>query len=86
MIRTHCTKKFTSIKYYISQNYVSFPPKHFIRASVQNGEAIPITWVKHAESERTVYWNADGTEIVLNTGKTYIALVPDDVWSKLVLK
>jgi hypothetical protein len=53
---------------------------------LQNGEAIPITWSKYGESERTVFWNADGTEIVLNTGKTYIALVPDDVWSKLVLK
>lgn len=54
---------------------------------LQNGEAIPITWAKYGEAERTVFWNKeDGTEIVLNTGKTYIALVPDDVWSKVVLK
>ena len=53
---------------------------------LQNGEAVPITWAKYGESERTVYWYKDGTEIVLNTGKTYIALVPDDSWSKLVLK
>lgn len=53
---------------------------------LQNGEAIPITWVKYGEGERTVFWNKDGTEIVLNTGKTYIAMVPDDVWKELKIK
>ena len=34
----------------------------------------------------TKFYEEDGTEITLNTGKTYIALVRDSRWSELVLK
>ncbi|MBQ9867540.1 MAG: DUF3048 domain-containing protein [Lachnospiraceae bacterium] len=50
---------------------------------LQNGEAVPINWVKYGESERCVYMYADTSHIVLNTGKTYIAIVPDDAWNEL---
>ena len=50
---------------------------------LQNGEAVPINWVKYGESERCVYMYADSSHIVLNTGKTYIAIVPDDAWNEL---
>lgn len=54
---------------------------------ITNGEAIEITWSKKAESAITVYYNkATGEEIKLNTGKTYVALVPSDGWSDLVIK
>lgn len=53
-----------------------------------NGKAIPVTWTKRGEPEISItqYFDADGNEITLNTGKTYIAFVPDDNWSQLVIK
>ena len=48
-----------------------------------NGECIPIKWVKQGESSQTVFTDLNGAMINLNTGKTYIAIVPDDVWSDL---
>ena len=50
---------------------------------LQNGEAVPINWVKYGEAERCVYMYSDSSHIVLNTGKTYIAIVPDDAWGDL---
>lgn len=52
-----------------------------------NGKAIPITWEKRTNTQPTRYFNAEtGEEIVLNTGKTYIALVPADTWDEVVVK
>lgn len=52
-----------------------------------NGKAIPILWTKTDELSKTVYTNAaTGQLITLNTGKTYIAVVPADVWNQLVIK
>ena len=48
-----------------------------------NGKAIPITWSKDTEPSPTRYYDTNGTEIVLNTGKTYVALVPNDIWEDL---
>ena len=42
------------------------------------GKAIPITWSKASELVPTKYYDMDGKEIVLNTGKTYIAIASDD--------
>lgn len=53
---------------------------------ITGGNAIPITWEKGMDTEITKYCDADGNEIVLNTGKTYIALVSTERWSELVLK
>ena len=51
-----------------------------------NGEAIPIYWSKETENGLTSYKSVDTQEdIVLNTGKTYIAIVPEDSWGELVL-
>ncbi len=50
-----------------------------------NGRAIPITWSKSGEGGITRYYNAAGEEITLNTGKTYITLVPSDTWGSLTL-
>lgn len=51
-----------------------------------NGEAIPIYWSKDTENGLTSYKSvATQEDIVLNTGKTYIAIVPDDSWKDLVL-
>lgn len=38
------------------------------------GKVIPITWSKSSNFAPTKYYDMDGNEIVLNTGKTYIAV------------
>lgn len=49
-----------------------------------NGQAIPITWSKSGETSLTVFKNKNtGEDIILNTGKTYIAVVPSDAWGNL---
>lgn len=40
-----------------------------------NGAAIPITWEKATDFGATKYYDLDGNEIVLNTGKTMICIV-----------
>lgn len=42
------------------------------------GKVIPITWTKTSDYAPTKYYDMDGNEIVLNTGKTYIAIAQDD--------
>ena len=54
---------------------------------VTNGYAIPIHWAKPSENTQTIYYDLTmGGKIQLNTGKTYITLCPDDVWSDVVFK
>ncbi len=53
---------------------------------ITNGKAIPITWSKEDELSPTKYYDMDGKEITLNTGRTYVALVPDDIWKNLEIK
>ena len=51
------------------------------------GKAIPIKWKKPAQADLTYFTNAvTGEDIVLNTGKTYITIVPSDSWDKLVIE
>ena len=51
-----------------------------------NGKAIPITWVKVGDTNATRYYDMDGNELSINTGKTYISLVPDDGWKDLSIE
>lgn len=53
---------------------------------ITNGQAIPITWSKISDTDRTIYYDMTGDEITINTGKTYIAFVADEVWNQLVLE
>ncbi len=54
---------------------------------ITEGRAIEITWKKASETALTVYYDKKtGEEIVLNTGKTYISLVPSDTWSNVVIE
>ena len=53
---------------------------------ITNGQAIPILWKKDDMTSRTMYFDLEGNEIKLNTGKTYVALVPTDDWEDLVLE
>lgn len=52
-----------------------------------NGKAIPINWHKAGETELTGFDNImTGEPITLNTGKTYVTIVPEDSWDNLVIK
>lgn len=42
-----------------------------------NGKCIPITWTKTSSFTPTKYYDSAGTEIILNTGKTMICVIPD---------
>ena len=54
---------------------------------ITNGKAMEVTWIKPAEDDITIYLNKQtGEQIELNTGKTYVALVPSDSWDKVVIK
>ncbi|MCM1025106.1 MAG: DUF3048 domain-containing protein [Roseburia sp.] len=54
---------------------------------ITNGKAIAVSWTKATESGITHYYDKQtGNEIQINTGKTYISLVPSDSWSNLVME
>lgn len=54
---------------------------------ITNGKAIEVSWYKETDTSPTVYRSkATGEEIQLNTGKTYIAIVPADRWHEIVIK
>ena len=51
-----------------------------------NGKMEEITWEKGGLTSPTRYFDANGKELVLNVGKTYIALVPSDAWKDVMIK
>ncbi|MBP5195098.1 MAG: DUF3048 domain-containing protein [Lachnospiraceae bacterium] len=52
-----------------------------------NGKCEEIMWAKVAEEGNTYYSVKDsGDPLEINTGKTYICLVPDDQWNDIVIK
>lgn len=53
---------------------------------ITNGKAMPVTWIKAGDTDQTFYYDKNGQEIEMNTGKTYITLVPDDGWKDLVIE
>lgn len=52
---------------------------------ITNGKAVPITWSKASETGMTHFFTADGKELSINKGKTYIGLIPSDSWDKLAI-
>ena len=46
---------------------------------ITNGRAVAITWYKDVLGH-TVFFNADGSVLTVNPGKTYIGIVPADSW------
>ena len=51
-----------------------------------NGIAKDVTWVKTSETGITKYYDENGEELEINTGKTYIALVPSDTWENIIFE
>lgn len=53
---------------------------------ITNGKATSISWKKDGEFGVTHYYMADGREIVLNPGKTWICIVPTSDAGRIVLE
>ncbi len=53
---------------------------------ITNGVAKDITWVKSSETDVTKFYDENGDELQINTGKTYISLIPDDTWDKVIFE
>lgn len=51
-----------------------------------NGRVIPIMWTKYGETGLTKYYEMSGKEIVVNPGKTYITLIPEDSWGLVAIQ
>lgn len=49
---------------------------------ITNGRAIPVTWKKDGEFGVTHYYDADGKEITLNKGKTWICVIGTDKYNR----
>ena len=50
---------------------------------ITNGQIIPVTWTKIDDLNPTRYYDKSGNEITINTGKTYVAIVPEDDFKDL---
>lgn len=52
-----------------------------------NGKAHPVTWIKSSDTAPTVFLDKEtGEQVEMNTGKTYITLVPSDTWDDVVIE
>ena len=51
-----------------------------------NGVAKDITWVKDSMTGVTKFYDENGDELEINTGKTYISLIPEDTWGNVVFE
>ena len=43
---------------------------------ITNGKAVEISWTKDDRTKKTIYKYADGTELKLNMGNTYVQIMP----------
>lgn len=53
---------------------------------ITNGKAIDITWKKDTDFGVTRYYDLQGKEITLNTGKTWVCIIQKDREGKIVLE
>lgn len=51
-----------------------------------NGIAKDVTWFKTSETDVTKFYDETGEELQINTGKTYIGLIPEDTWDKVIFE
>ena len=47
------------------------------------GKNISVLWTKESESSITRFYDANGNELTINPGKTYIGIIPDDSWDEV---
>lgn len=53
---------------------------------ITNGKGIPITWKKKEADSWMRYYDAAGEELIINPGKTYITLFPDNRTKDVVIR
>ncbi len=53
---------------------------------ITKGYAVPITWQKDSEFGVTRYYDANGQEITLNQGKTWVCIVQDTYRDNIILE
>lgn len=53
---------------------------------ISNGKVMDITWKKNEDNEKMSYYDETGNLLTVNTGKTYIALFPDDRVKDVTIK
>lgn len=54
---------------------------------ITNGHGIPITWYKDKyDMFPSIFYDEEGNVITLNTGKTYVCIIPDDQWEQLEIR
>ncbi len=66
---------------YLIYNCIGFGTGFYLT----NGYLIPVTWLKPSETGRTFYVDPTGKEVIVNTGKTFVTLVPSDTWAQVGL-
>lgn len=52
---------------------------------ITNGKKVDITWSKNESTRKMRYYDAQGDELTINQGKTYIAIFPDNRVKEIVL-
>lgn len=74
---TNIIVQYTDWKYQIDNKYLHFDMCDSGNGGwyITQGKAIPITWTKKDDYSPTRYYDKNGKEIIVNTGKTYIAVV-----------
>ncbi|MFW5720587.1 MAG: DUF3048 C-terminal domain-containing protein, partial [Candidatus Dojkabacteria bacterium] len=46
---------------------------------MMNGSVFPVTWKKDSFSQKTKYYNPDGSEFIFRSGKIWVQIVDDDI-------
>ena len=83
VILENCTFSQLDKNGYLIYNCIASNQKGYY---LTNGKMIPIFWTKTDATQPTQFFDADGNELVLNTGKTYISLVPSDYWDSITIQ
>ncbi len=52
---------------------------------ISGGRMIPIAWSKTGDATKMTFSTLDGKELIVNPGKTYIGIVPEDSWNKVFI-
>ncbi|MBR2123516.1 MAG: DUF3048 domain-containing protein [Lachnospiraceae bacterium] len=67
---------------YLIYDVISTGPAMYIH----NGVAVDCAWAKNSETDITRFYDVNGDELMINTGKTYIGLIPLDSWNSVRLE
>lgn len=84
---TNIIVQFTNWRALDEKGYLEFYFKEGLNGFyITNGYAIPITWEKSDDYAITKYYDANGNEITLNTGKTMVCIVENTDEDEVIIK